>query len=69
MKLIEMRRNARRYASQEERNAFDDGYSDGWHGQEKDRGRTVEYPNAYSAGYWEGNYDTLADKNRLATGH
>jgi hypothetical protein len=43
---------ARNYDDANERQAFRTGYSDGYHGYPRIDGNW--YPNAYSAGYWEG---------------
>lgn len=46
---------ARHYQDADERQAFRAGYSDGYHGYPQWSGNAPKhYPNAYSAGYWEG---------------
>lgn len=42
----------RNYPTANEREAFRYGWSDGWHKREKDE-TILDFPNAYSAGYWE----------------
>lgn len=49
------RMEARNYTNGDERAAFRAGYSDGYHGYKQWASNEREfYPNAYSAGYWEG---------------
>lgn len=51
--------DARHYTDKAERANFRAGYSDGYHGYPMWSGSERNYyPNAYSAGYWEG----VADK-------
>ena len=42
-----------------ERDAFRAGYSDGFHDYPRQPG---DWPNAYSAGYWEGHADAGIDR-------
>jgi hypothetical protein len=42
----------RNYPTADEREAFRYGWSDGWAKRERDEDYK-DYPNAYSAGYWE----------------
>lgn len=59
------RRDARNYSCIHERSAFNAGYSDAWFGYSKNTSCEPHwYPNAYSAGYWEG----YADKQAEITG-
>lgn len=49
------RADARHYSNTEERKNFIAGYSDGWYGYFMwTSSERNYYPNAYSAGYWEG---------------
>ncbi|AGC35688.1 hypothetical protein ACP46_gp03 [Rhizobium phage RHEph06] len=58
----EERLQLRNYSEQAEGYAFRAGYSDGWHGRPQDETENKRWPNAYSAGYWEG----FADAGRKA---
>ncbi|QIG67626.1 hypothetical protein EVB51_009 [Rhizobium phage RHph_Y17] len=58
----EERLQLRNYSEQAEGCAFRAGYSDGWHGRPQDETENKRWPNAYSAGYWEG----FADAGRKA---
>jgi hypothetical protein len=54
----EERAKARDYKKAEERKNFQAGYSDGYHGYAMWASSERNwYPNAYSAGYWEGKAD------------
>ena len=54
------KRKARDYRNPDERKAFNAGYSDGYYGYPMFSGNERDYyPDAYSAGYWEG----VADKS------
>lgn len=44
----------RNYPTPAEREVFRYGWSDGWHRREFDT-TVFDFPNAYSAGYWEAN--------------
>lgn len=55
----EERLQLRHYADQVEYSAFRAGYADGWHGRSQGES---DWPNAYSAGYWDG----FADAGRKA---
>lgn len=54
----DQKRDARDYRNPDERKAFNAGYSDGFHGYAQFASNDRDwYPNAYSAGYWEGKAD------------
>lgn len=61
---LDERCKARNYSDPHERESFEWGYSDGWHGKPKKYNREIRfYPNAYSAGYWEGYADIEYQSN------
>ncbi len=54
MKRLAERVTARNYSDPEESGAFHRGYRHGWNGKDQ---QSTNWPNAYSAGYWEGRGD------------
>lgn len=57
--MSDERLKVRDYRSIDERSAFRGGYSDGYYGYPRAQS---DWPNAYSAGYWEGSSDAKEDK-------
>ena len=63
MSKLDEKLAARNYVDQHERQAFKFGYNNGFGGKPREsRSWLVSlYPNAYSAGYWEGHADRQED--------